>query len=309
VQSIERQFVTVIAQASTEKTILVLECISETERNALYSALVCLFAQANKLFNPEALQIIQISSANFKRKKASTTPSAGMRAFQEADATGISKNAKKVAHTNKLNHSTMKTLAAMGHFDAAAGVDQVLEGGEGDQQGGDRSSDGVGRSPRLPVSEEGGKSEKRSAISSEEGADTFSQKPLPTFTPVKHSRDPSLSQNIDYGQIYRGASKELDISDEVMSPGARPSLLAMGSSSYKLTANPLSRQREVSIGGGDGEEDRPPIMLTAPGVSTTSRSSMDSGSGAARRTSVTMAGIGKTQQPINIKGRRKSVIK
>lgn len=302
VSTIEKQFVTIISQTGNEKAVSVLECKSEVDRNALYNTVVCLVAQTNRLFNPEALQIIQINSASFRRKNASimgASGSLGMRSLQqENDANGGARNAKKVAHSNKLNHSTMKTLQAMGHFDASGGVEKVLEDEEHDNT---RFEDGI--------SDAGKKLEKRSAMS-EEADDTFAvDKPTPSFNSSGRgsmSREASVSQNINYGDIYRGASKDLDISSGTTAtpttPTARPSLFA-GSSTYNLTSNPLAMaaKDDDDDDGELGPSERP---------SMSNRNSLTGADKpAARRTSVTMAGLGKTQQPINIKGRRKSVVK
>lgn len=273
----------------------------------MYNTIVCLIAQTNRLFNPEALQIIQVNSANYRRRSTGATGNGtapnGIRSLQsESENGGIPRNVKKVAHSNKLNRSTMKTLQAMGHFDASGGVDKVLEGDEEEEE----TKDSEGKS-QPHASDDGRKSERRSAHDpSEEGEDTFSLKPGPTFTNTGRgsmTREPSVSQNINYGDIYRGTSKDLDISgssDQPLTPTARPSLLA-GSSTYNLTSNPLAMAN--ADGDGDGlQENR---------ASLTARASFgaDKGKPAARRTSVTMSGLGKTQQPINLKGRRKSVVK
>ena len=227
-----------------------------------------------------------------------------MRSLQsESENGGIARNAKKVAHSNKLNRSTMKTLQAMSHFDASGGVDKVLEGDEDEED----NKDSEGKS-QPHASDDGRKSERKSAHDpSEEGEDTFSLKPGPTFSSTGRgsmSREPSVSQNINYGDIYRGTSKDLDISgssDQPLTPTARPSLLA-GSSTYNLTSNPLA----MANMDGDGE-----VRQSENRSNLTSRASFgaDKDKPAARRTSVTMTGLGKTQQPINLKGRRKSVVK
>lgn len=293
-----------MSQSGNDKCVSVLECISVADRDALYNTIVCLIAQTNKAFNHEALQIIQISSAAFRRKKASTMANAGGMASTQQDANniGMSKNPKKVAHSNKLNHSTMKTLAAMGHFDTGANVDRLLDGDTGD----DDVRDSDGRS--LPhVSDDGKKSERKSVKddgSDIDDGDCFADKPMPAFNNSGRgslSREASVSQNIDYGQIYRGTSKDLDISSGTNSLDAptRPSLTA-GSSTYNLTSNPLS----LASYSADTEDSGNRVnMLSKTSLTGTENKP------ATRRTSVTMAGIGKTQQPINIKGRRKSVVK
>jgi hypothetical protein len=269
----------------------VLECVSEAERNSLYSAIVCLIAQTNKLFNPEALQIIQVSSASYRRRKAAALggPGATRSPQQDAEILGTSKATKKMTHTNKLNHSTMKTLEAMGHFSTDAGnMDQLLGGEEGGEMG--------SRERTHTESDDGRKSDRKSDLCSE---DSFSAKPLPTFPNGRTSlkKDASVSQDMDYGKIYRGSSKEeIDIAASSNSPaeaaGARPSILMMGSSTYSLTANPLAQPPT-------GEE----------GMTRETSTNSTKAPTPSRRTSLTMAGIGKTQTPINIKSRRKSVIK
>lgn len=286
-----------------------LECKTEAERNACYNAIVCMVAQTNKIFNPEALQIIQISSANLRKKKSSmlspgVSQSGGMRSLQsESDVSGTAMNrpSKKVAQANKLNHSTMKTLAAMGHFDASAGVEKILE--NHDEDDGDRGSEG--KSQTIPVSEDGKKPEsKKTSVlddeEEEEQADTFTSRISHTFSAPRPSgmKREASAQIMDMGDIYRGKSKEFE-NESAQSPSARPSLLAMGSSSYNLTSNPLAMVQAADEADDDLQ----------PRASLTGRNSMTGTEPKVRRTSVTMAGIGKTQQPINLKGRRKSVVK
>jgi hypothetical protein len=290
-----------------------LEFRTEDERNGFYNSLICLLGRCNDKFSAEALSMVKIQSDQAKRKRNLVTNSNGEKTEKEKDNNNL--KSKKPVQPNKLNHSTLNTLETMGAFSKGTNLEKLIEEENDDHAGSEERSqsqlnlndkesgtgfDEDGRESIAKKSVRGGSVVDEQSSEFGEGRETFSHRVSSTFTsgpPKQGLKREQSAQIVDFGDIYHSRSMGSREIDETLSP-SRPE---SRKSNFDLQSNPLTAQRN-SITGGD-EDSAPPRRS-----SITSRTSLTGGDGRVRRTSVTMAGLAN-QQPINTKGRRKSVVK